>query len=61
MNFFALFKRVLCICKGFYFTNENLNKMSLDEWVVNEGWANFVFECMRSFSHELDNIYHNID
>lgn len=33
----------------------------MGEWVVNEGWANIVFECMRSFSHELDNIYHNID
>ena len=31
-EFFALFKRVLCICEGFYFTNENLNIMSLDEW-----------------------------
>lgn len=30
-EFFALFKRVLCICEGFYFTIENLN-MSLDEW-----------------------------
>lgn len=33
----------------------------MGEWVVNEGWVNFVFECMCLFFYEFDNIYYNID